>query len=252
MKHFSGSRFVVGSVSVVLLTAAVVVWATKAQSNNPGRLRIENKTHSLVIESMKDLGHVQAGAQNRFELRVRNGYDKPIITYRFRVVDSLTGKETFSAVERGGMMDDWNLPPNGTDVTAFSAASKGAVMLTIAAVLFEDGTGDGNANDLLRLQELHAGVKAAFQKIAPILRQAANTDDSVVPDAAIQLLEDEVASINDREVPVNQRRGFAQAKDYFRLELSDLKDNLRSKPNLKHKAEFTKKLERIEKALAKM
>ena len=252
MKHFSSSRFVVGSVLVILLTAAAVVWATKGQSNSIGRLRIENKTRSLAIESMKDLGEVQAGAQNRFEVTVRNGYDKPIVTYRFRVVDSLTGKKTINAVERGGMMGDWDLPPNGADVIAFSAASEGAVVLTVAAVLFEDGTGDGNTSDLLRLQEIHAGVKTAFQKIAPILRQAANTDDSVVPDAAIQLLEDEVASINDREVPVNQRRGFAQAKDYVRLELSDLKNNLRSKPNLKHKAEFTKKLEKIEKALAKM
>lgn len=252
MKHLPSSRFAVRTlVATLIMTAAVVVWATN-RSNVTDRLRIENKTRSLTIKSIKDLGSSRAGAQSRFEVTVRNDYDKPVVTYRFRVVDHLTDKKTINAVERGGMLGDWSLPPNGTDATNFNAASEGEVVLIAAAVLFEDGTGDGNSDDLLRLQEFHAGVKAALQRIAPILRQAANTDEPVVPDAAIQMLEDEVASINDVGVPINSKSGFAGAKDYIRLELSDLKNNLRSKPNLNRKAEVTKKLEKIERALAKM
>lgn len=252
MKHISSSRFVLGSLLVVLLAAAAVVWATNGQSNDVDRLRIENKTRSLAIESVKDLGVSLSGAQSRFEVTVRNDYDKSIIFYRFREADSSTDKKTISGVERGGIMDDPILPPNGTSATVFSVASEGEVVLTVAAVLFEDGTGDGDSNDLLRLQENHAGVKAALQRIAPILRQAANTDDLAAPDAAVQMLEDEVAAVSDAGVPINLRSGFAEAKDYVRSELRDLKDELRSKPKLKRRAEVGKKLEKLEKALAKM
>jgi len=38
------------------------------------------------------------------------------------------------------------LPPNGTDATSFLAPSEGEVVMTLAAVLLEDGTGDGDTD----------------------------------------------------------------------------------------------------------
>lgn len=255
MKHLSGSRFAVGILLVMSITAAAIVVSATNGRNHTDRLRIENKTRSLIVESVKDLGAIRAVAQkevSRFEVVVRNGYDKPIVAYSIRVEDSSTGKDTISAVERGGLVDDWALEPNGTDAAHVSTASEGEVVLTLFAVMFEDGTGDGDTDDLTRLQETRAGVKMAYEQIAPVLRRAISDNKFVMSDAAIQSLEDEVATITDRDVPQNLTRGFAQAKSYIGLELSDLKEKLRAKPNLEHRAEINKRLEKIEKALAKL
>lgn len=250
MKHVSGSRFMVGMLFVMLISAAVVVvWATNGH-NTTNRLRIENKTRSLNVESVTDLGEVHG--RSRFAVTVRNGYDKPIVAYSIRVEDNSTDKDTISASERGGLVDDWSLQPNATDAAHVFAASEGEVVLTIFAVLFEDGTGDGDNNDLTRLQEVRAGIKLAYQRIAPILRRAASQNRTVISEAAIQSLKNEVASISDREVPMNLRRGFDQAKDYIDSELKNLKDNLHSEPGIKSGAEIDKKAKEIEKVLAKL
>jgi uncharacterized protein (UPF0147 family) len=252
MKSPSASRFVMGMLLVALsLTAVVIVWATNRQKNiNTDRFRMENKTRSLTVESVENLREAQGRSQ--FAVTVRNGYDKPIVAYSIRVEDGSTDKDTISAVERGGLVDDWSLPPSATDIAHVSASSEGNIVLTIFAVMFEDGTGDGDTDDLMRLQEVRAGVKLAYQRIAPILRRAASETSAVVSEEAAQSLEGEVASINDKEVPMNLRRGFAQAKAYIGSELKELKDKLRSKPRLKYGEEVNKKAKDIEKALAKL
>jgi hypothetical protein len=251
MKLVSSSRFVVGMLLVTLSSAAVVItWATNKQNNNTDGLRLENKTRSLTVESVKNVGESQG--RSRFAVTVRNGYDKPIVAYSIRVEDSSTGKDTISAVERGGLVDDWSLLPNATDIAHVSASSEGNVVLTIFAVMFEDGTGDGDMDDLTRLQEVRAGIKLAYQRIAPILHRTANQMGEVVSDEVAHSLEGEVASISDKGVPINLRRGFAQAKAYIGSELRQLKDKLHSEPGLKYGEEINKKAKAIEKVLAKL
>ena len=250
MRHLSSPRYLMGTLLMMLFSAAaVMVWATN-QHNSPDRLSIENKTRSLTVESVTHLGEVHG--RSRFEVTVRNGYDKHIVAYSIRVEDSSTDKETISATERGGLVDGWSLPPNATDVARVHASSEGEIVLTIYAVLFEDGAGDGDTNDLTRLREVRAGVKMAYQRIAQILRRAASENGAVGSDEVIQSLEDEVASISDRDVPMNLRRGFDQAKDYVDSGLKDLRDKLRSESSLKYGEEINKKAKEIETALAKL
>jgi uncharacterized protein (UPF0147 family) len=244
------SYTVVWVIAFVAIATIMIIASPKQINSNTDGLRLENKTRSLIIESAKNLGEGQG--RSRFALTVRNGYDKPVIAYSIRVEDSSTDKDTISAVERGGLVDDWSLPPNATDTAHVAASSEGDVVLTIFAVMFEDGTGDGDVNDLTRLQETRAGVKLAYQRITPILRRAASENREVVSDEVTHSLEGEVASINDKEVPRNLRRGFAQAKAYIGSELKELKDKLRSEPGLKYGEEINKKAKAIEKALAKL
>lgn len=229
------------------------MWAAQGR---PGadRVRVESKTRALAIVSFKDLGETGAEPQSlsRFAVTVKNSSEKTVVAYSIRVEDSSTSKDDVSAVERGRLTDDWSLPPDGTDVVRVAAASEGDVVLTFHAVMFEDGTGDGDRNDLRRLHEVRAGVKLAYQRIAPILRRAAQENGTAAAEAAVQALEDEVVSMSETTVPVNFRRGFVQARDYVGIELGDVKDRLRSDPSLKRGAEINKKLERIEKALARL
>lgn len=250
MKHVSFSRMAVGASLVILCTAAAVVWATNGRDDTD-RLRVRNLTRSLSVESVASPPGALKKA-GRFVVTVRNGYDKPVVAYSIRVEDGSTDKDTISAVERGGHTDGWSLPPNATDVARVSASPEGDVVLTVSAVLFDDGTGDGDADALTRMREVRAGIKIAYQQLVPILRRAAGEGQADASGAALQSLEDEVALVSDREVPVNLRRGFVQARDYVAFELRELKSELRSKPGLKYGAEVGKKLEKIEKALTKL
>lgn len=255
MKTSFASRLAVGMSLILSVTAVAIVGGTTNHPHNPERVRLENKTRSLIVESVKELGETRAGVQkeaSRLEVIIRNGSDKPISAYRFRVSDSQTDKDSISGIERSGAMDGWALPPQGKDAVRLSVAHDGEVVLTMSAVLFEDGTGEGDSFDLSRLQEFHAGVRTAFQRIVPVLRQKVNADEAALTDTAIQSLEDEVALVNDEGVPKNSKAGFAEGKSHVGLELRDMKDRLRSERGLGRKAEIVRKLEKIEKALAKL
>ena len=248
MKNLLKSRLVVGLFLVLVLgVASATIWVTRGSNNDVKRIRIENKTRALIVESIKDLERVDNSS--RFAVTFRNDYDKSIIAYRLQVTDVSTAKDSIGGVERDGFMDGWLLPSNGTDSTRFSAASKGEIVLTIAAVMFENGVGDGNKEDLERLKEVRTGVKMAYEQIVPIIRGTLKSDAAV---ASIESAENEISKIGDKEVPMNSRSGFAEAKSYIGSELRDLKNKLRSNSNFTADIEIIQKLTKIEETLAKL
>ncbi|HJU56813.1 MAG TPA: hypothetical protein VJ715_19670 [Pyrinomonadaceae bacterium] len=252
MKRLLSSRLALVTPLAVLIVTVALVWGTHGRPPGAARVRVENKTSSLAVVSVKNLGKAETQSLSQFAVTVKNNSGKPVIAYSIRVEDGLTDKAAISAVERGGLIDDWSLAPNATDVVQVSAASAGEVVLTLYAVMFEDGRGEGDRNDLRRLHEVRAGVKLAYQRMAPILRRAAKENGTATPDAAVQALEKELASVSETAVPMNFRRGFAQARRFVGVELDEVKGSLRRDPSLKHGAEINRKLGTIEKALARL
>lgn len=254
MKRLLSSRLALVTPLAVLIVTVALVWGTHGRPPGAARVRVETKTSSLAVVSVKNLGALKAEPQSlsQFAVTVKNNSGKPVIAYSIRVEDGLTDKAAISAVERGGLIDDWSLAPNATDVVQVAAASGGEVVLTLYAVMFEDGRGEGDRNDLRRLHEVRAGVKLAYQRMAPILRRAAKENGTATPDAAVQALEKELASVSETAVPMNFRRGFAQARRFVGIELDEVKGRLRRDPSLKHGAEINRKLGTIEKALARL
>lgn len=242
------SYFVVGLLVLTVFGIGIVVWASN-EKDDAKRIQIENKT-SLIVESIRNLE--DSDDLSRFEVTIRNGYEKPIVVYRLRINDETTQKNTIYAVEKGGFIGSSPILSNETSTVRFSAATKGTIKLTLAAAVFEDGTGDGVSSDLLRLREIQIGVAMALQKIAPIFRQVKEKGEVPTSEAAIESLEDKISSISDEDIPLNSRSGFAQAKSYFNFELKDLKTRLGSKPNLNIKEEITKQLNNLERSLTKL
>jgi len=255
VRHLFSPRFAIGLLLVLVTAiAGVAVWARKG-SNGTDQLRIENKTRSLIVESVAELETIQIEPQKkrrRFKVTVKNGYSQSLVAYSFRQQDSSVGKGTVSGVETNGATIGWVLPPNGTDATSFLAPSEGEVVITLAAVLLEDGTGDGDTQALSRLREVRAGVKMAYQQIVPLLRRAANSTEAVAPDIAFQSLEGEIAAIPEKTVPPNSRRGFHEAKEFLVTNLKELESKFRSDQNLQHRSEISKILARVEEMLAKL
>lgn len=249
MKYINKKHLVALSILFAFGLVGITAWSS-VQSENVERVIIENKTRSLQVEAVKELG--STGNISKFEISLRNNYDKPVSIYRFRVSDKLFDKDAVTAIEQGGFLDKWLIKPNETSVSKFSANSKGKVFLTIVAVLFEDGTGDGNAGDVIRLQEIRTGVFMGFKEIVPILQESAKADESLSSEAMIQSLEERIKQINDKDIPDNLKRGFAQAKSYVSLELKDVRENISLKPNFNPRADVIDKLVEIESALTKL
>lgn len=241
---------------LVLVTAiaGVAVWARKG-SDGTAQLRIENKTRSLVVESVVELQLTQIGGQKTrrtFKMMVRNGYSQPLVAYSFREQHSGVGEGSVARFETNGATNGWVLPPNSIDTTYFSAPSEGEVMITAAAVLLADGSGDGDTQALTRLREVRDGVKMAYQQIVPILRRATISTEPVAPDVAVQSLAGELSAIADEAVPPNLRRGFHEGKQFLEMNLKELESKLRSRQNLQHRSEIAKLTARVEENLSKL
>lgn len=236
---------------LLILTVFGIVGFTvysSVQSKNVERVFVENKTLSLVVESVKELG--EKNDQSMVEVSLRNNSDKPISAYRVRVTEEFDGKKEVSVVERGGLIVDWVLKPNEIKVEKFLIKPKGKTHLTIAAVLFEDGTGDGGTADLTRLQEIRVGVRMGFQRIAFILKDTMENESSL-SDTAIQLMEEKVKQLSDENVPDKSKPGFALATGYMNIELKDIRDEKSRNSDFNANSKVVTKLAKIESALTK-
>jgi len=248
MKKNLNTRIVVFLLLVVCtITVGAMVLATEGQSDVK-KLRIENKTKSLIVHSIKELEKI--GENSRFAITVKNVGDKPILAYSIGISDNKTDKNSINRIEINGAINSWSLNSNDVNVTPFSASPEGDRTLTIVAVMFEDGSGEGISTDLIRLQEVHAGAMLALKQITPILKSIGHDEDSAL-DSAIESTKEKIASLNENDVLENLRRGFVQAKDYYVSELKDLKDKAVANPHLNFNEEITKKVAKMERMLAK-
>ncbi len=249
MKYMSKKHLIAFLVLAVFGIAGFKVW-NSVQSKNVDRVSVENKTRSLSVESIKDLG--ENADLSIFEVKVKNNYDKPIVMYRFRISDETTPKGEINGVEKGGLVDDWTLKPNETTVTRFSAAAKGKVSLIIAAVLFENGTGDGERNDLTSLEEVRIGVVSGFQKIVPILQEVVNTNGMAISEEQIQTVTKKIEQLDDKNIPDNSKRGYMLVKDYMIFELNEINKKINSDSNFNLGEKFAAKSGEFEARLAKL
>ena len=249
MKYFHKKPTLALFVVIGLGIAAFFVW-NSVQGKSIDRIVVENKTRSLIVESIKHLGDTEG--QSFFEITFKNNYDKPISIYRFRIADETSDKDTISGVEKDGSAMGWTLKPDETSKAKFSASPTGKIILTVGAVLFEDGTGDGVSTDLIRLQENRSGVWMAFDKIIPILKDALRSSRSFSDTTQLELLEKEIGNVNEKDVPDNLKAGFVFARNYIGYELKDIRENKRSNPLFDPSAKISDKLHQFEDTFIKL
>lgn len=251
MRRLLTSRIVPGVVLCAALLGAVSAWASQA-NDGIRQLEIGNKTRFLTVESVAELASIQVGQRSlrHFKVTVRNGYSLPVVAYAFEQQDADVGNGTTSAVERNGASVGWALAPNATDDIFLTAPAAGKVVINVAAVLLEDGTGDGEAIRLTRLEEVRAGVKVAYQQIIPLLQRATADQDSA---ADLQSLENEISTtLNQTTVRPNLQRGVVDAKNHLISELRQLQDEVRSGWKVEYRSEISRIKSRLEERVAKL
>ena len=261
MRQLFKLRFTIGVLIICFtLVASAAVWTAKERRKiNASQIstpKIENKTRSLIIESVTEVNDVKTEPQNkwrRFKVIVRNSYSRSIVAYSFRQQDNSVGKGTIAGLEINGATNGWVLPPNRTDTVYLSASSEGEIVITLSAVLLEDTTGDGDIQTLSRLKDVRAGVKLAYQQIIPLIRQATNSDEEAKPNTIVQSLTNEISStLDEKTVPPNLRRGFYDGKNFIINNLRELDNKFHSQQNLQYRSEIAKILTQIEELLAKL
>ncbi len=240
--------------AAAIATAGIAALAMKGRQGS-GEPRIENKTRSLVIESVVELNNSSGESPKKwrhFQITVRNGYSQAVVAYAFRQQDDSVGKGSTGGVETNGAPIGWTLLPNGTDTTQISVAPEGEVIITLSAVLLEDSTGDGDSQVLSRLRDVRAGVKMAYEQILPILRRAI-AGNAAESEAAIQSLRAEIAGAPEEpSVPLNLKRGFYEAKNLVGINLSEIAAKRSSNKELQNRSDVAKLVTRIEEILAKL
>ena len=250
MRRLGYSRLVIGLVVCAVLIGAVASWARKANHDIP-QLQVGNKTRALIVESIADLGTFQAGnkQRRRFRVTVKNGYSQPVVAYVFDEKHKYIGERTTGGIETNGAVVGWELPPNGTDPTNFAVPANTEVVITLAAVLLKDGTGDGDFEPLSRLKENREGVKIAYQQIVPLLRRTLESNENPVTDAVIESLENEISvTADEKKLYINLRSSFLEAKNLILRDLRELRGHGRA---LEHRSEVSKIKARVEDLLAK-
>ncbi len=243
------SRLLIGLAVCVVLIAAVGAWA-QTENHDIAELQVANKTYALIVESVAELSTIQAGKDKirRLQITVKNGYTQPVVAYAFDQKHNNVGKGNKAGTEMNGSTIGWTLAPDATHAVELYTASDGPVVLTLAAVMLKDGSGDGDPDTLSRLKEVRAGVKLAYEQIIPLLRQVSESSVNSGSDSVVEALEKEItATADERSVDVNLRRGFRSAKDLILFDLRALK--ARPGHHLEYPVEISKIKTRVENVL---
>ncbi len=257
MKRFLSLRTTLAPLLILTAAAASVVgWSSRQQptSNNP--IRIENKTKSLIVESVADddkYPFIPPRGRRQVRLTLRNGYSQPVSAYSFRQKDISVREKDISGFSTSGATIGWTLASNETNVRGISVAAKGEVVLILLAVMLEDGTGDGDPDELAYLKNYRAGVKKAYQEIVPMLREAAASGETVTAETSLQSLKSEIESIAEGSFYLaGFQNGVIDGKALAGSEIKELEDRLRSRREFDHRAGLKKILSQIEEYLAKL
>jgi len=227
----------------------LAVFAGRQFQQNKDDIRVENKTDSLSIESVTKIN--KQTNPTRFRVIVKNTSGKNIVAYSFQQVDDASPKDAYQGIETNGAMIGWALPPNKTDSTLVSSFAEGEVLLILNAVLFEDGTGEGEAAPIKRLQDNRAGVKLVFQKAVAFARKLSVSNDTSRVNTLTQALEKELEA-ELQKVPANLKGGFVDGKNLIITDFRELGDKSQSEQILQQREVIEKIILRFEGILAKL
>jgi len=184
--HKLVSVFALSITGIVICMAMIGVGmspsGTTPRASQDDNLTINNKTQAFhIISAVRDGEYVQ--------LTFRNDYPQAINAF------TLSGG-AHSGVQVDFTHNDNRIAPGATynyRVYAASLEPSGSnekpLNLTVLDVVFEDGTGDGDATAIADIQNRRVGERIALTRIVPLLVQALNSRDSETMDGIERLKE---------------------------------------------------------------
>jgi hypothetical protein len=227
----------------------IVVFAANGFQQIKDEIRVENKTNSLSIESVTKISK-QANPK-RFRITVKNNSGKNIVAYSFQQIDDAMPKDSYNGIETNGAMIGWMLEPGKTDSTLASSFAAGEVLMILNAVLFEDGTGEGEAAQIRKLQNNRDGVRLVYQKAVSLTRKLTAANEISKIDVLAQALEKELEA-ELQKTPADLKSGFVDGKNLIITDLKELADKSQSAQSFQPREAIEKTILKFEGILAKL
>ena len=220
--------------AICLLILAFGIWSPKAFSSrsvtNQQKQPLTPREYDAMIETL-DLNNLPIRNMTRairvisiekieggmLRLTLRNGYDKWINGIEISMVNVGIHEELGSTREH-------NIPPGGTYTTALPIQPHTDTDgIEIAAVIFEDGTADGNLEFVKPVQEQRSGERAQYKRaLALIQKHLAEPDADTVE--GLDRLESQLQSLpvheesgkrSDYEIGLEQARNLLVVRMQF-------------------------------------
>lgn len=203
---------------LILLIFGLSAHTGIAQSKQFELISVENKTSALTVVSIENKGPLKETKEKGHEdlsfyyVKVRNDYDKPVAMYKLEGWDEKSGQPTNDSVN-GTFLSKWTFKPGLTMTTIFVASTGGKVRLTTKAVIFEDGSGEGDSVAIATLQERRKGLSLGYQRLTPILREVRETPGYFSAPVGITDLIRKIGEIRpDQDASAPVKEGVEDAK----------------------------------------
>lgn len=208
------SRLVLGICFIVLMVMSVLSTSSQqAYQRAPEVGTVNNETRALRVASFTDHGGV--GTKHTFEISVVNVSDKVVMEYTFFKKDG-------SALMTSGATTGWSLAPGESDM--IKAELEQGESITLAALLFADGTGQGDAEEITRMKDYRAGVEEQYRRAVPILNQAKGAPAAAPADSVVATLRRQLASLPVPPVGVGvspgKSAGLHDAKQFIEVQVT--------------------------------
>lgn len=168
-----------GKKIIILWALALIIFTTvasTAQNRADERVIIENRTASLNVVFVEE-DQSKKGNLRRFNYSVQNNYIKPVASFYYEVKNEATGGTYL--VKEGTLDLRLALKSGGSANGLFLSSAQDKSIWTLLAVIFADGSTDGDPAAAKRLQEESWGTALAYEEIIPLWRDALKEPDLV-------------------------------------------------------------------------
>jgi hypothetical protein len=242
---FKTHRFSALALSVTLLgvlAGVVVGWSGKAQKQkqeiaSPASPTVTSRISAVRVVSAEP---TSVGSSNVLVVKLQNTSDKDIKAYTissgkalmttnyFLMEESFAAGSTIDLIIPISSGADYKVPMNGKDVT-------------VAAVFFADGTGDGVTPLVTSMADVYAGTRDQAKRILPCLEKSTLTSESL-----------SVCEAEARDLPVKMNgksSDYESGLEFTKIGLLSRLDQIKENANLSEASEQQEKVTRIFRAL---
>lgn len=197
-----------------LLMGTVMRKGADQLSTRSSTPRIQNKTHSFEVAQAR----ANPEANGCIQLSLRNGYQRKITAYvvsanrLISIIDFLYSEgEDKPGIAPGAVHTRPVCVPKAIDP---DIAAKEGRQISVQAVVFDDGTGDGDPEFIAEILNSRHGSKIQLTHIIDVMKKIL-TSGKTIDDTALEALKSEVSSLTtDSQVSMAESdslRGERQA-----------------------------------------
>jgi hypothetical protein len=182
--------------------------------------QITNKTGAFqVIETVQD--------SDAYIFSIRNDYKKAINGYSVSMGDGRSSQDNDLTIGdriiASGAIEKVQISVSNLQVGSMNSASQ-VPNLIVLAVMFEDGTSDGDPRTIARLANRRLGKTIQFSRILPALDAVLSSTNRKFP-SALKQLKEQVSLLPeepDSSLPPDAKSGLVSAKQDLQTEIERL------------------------------